>query len=85
MRPVASEITGTLRDTSGITTPVTFSSGAASIRAGLASGNWLGMVHLDDVDVGFALHLGRRRRAGGSVVRLGRLGAAARQHQAQDR
>ena len=42
IRPVASEGTGTCRDTSGLTTPVTFSSGAATCSPAVASGNCSG-------------------------------------------
>ena len=41
-RPEASEITGMLRDTSGLTAPVTCSSGAASRAPAVASGNCSG-------------------------------------------
>ena len=42
MRPVASDGTGTCRDTSGLTTPVTFSSGAATYSPAVTSGNCSG-------------------------------------------
>src|SRR5208282_1409234 len=41
-RPEASETTGTLRDTSGVTTPVTTNSELVGCAAAVASGNWSG-------------------------------------------
>jgi hypothetical protein len=41
-RPEASETTGTVRETSGLTTPVTVSEGAATCSSAATSGNWSG-------------------------------------------
>src|SRR5579863_4105014 len=41
-RPVASDGTGTLRETSGLTTPVTFNSGAEACGSDATTGNWSG-------------------------------------------
>ena len=58
-RPEASEITGMLRETSGITEPVTFSSGAASYLPAVASGNLLGSSTLNRLGASVVLHLAR--------------------------
>ena len=42
IRPDASEITGMLRETSALTVPVVFSSGAASCSPAVATGNCSG-------------------------------------------
>jgi len=60
----ASEITGTLRETSTLTTPVTCSSGVVFAQFRGGQRELLGMVHLDQVHVGFIFDLRRRRRFG---------------------
>ena len=63
-RPEASEITGTLRETSALTTPVTLQLGRplAQFRGGQRE--LLRVIHRNHVHIGFVFHLRRRRRFG---------------------
>ena len=64
MRPEASETTGMLRETSGLTVPVTFNSGARFVLARRGQGKLLGMIYAECAAILFLLDLRGRRRSG---------------------